>query len=395
MQHISKKQARRLALDAQFHFDKTSNRDTKTQIVSIIRQLSYLQIDSIAVINRAHHHTLWTRNAKYEKDMLWELLGEDKMVFEYWSHAAAFLPIEDYRFSLPRKQDFVSGKRHWFPKDKKVRQYVYDRIKAEGALMARDFKSEVKTQPWWGWKPAKIALEQLFQEGKLMVLKRHNFQKVYDLTERVLPANIDTKYPDNGEMMEHLIGSFLKAHHTGTAKQFTYQRSSRYKKGIQNKLMEMVEAGILRELKIEDIPRPYYSFSSLLDNKVKTVSKRNIRLLGPFDNLIIQRQRLSELFDYNYVLECYVPQAKRRFGYYSLAILWGDEIMGILDPKADKKNNTFFIQNIYLQKEPKDYDKFAVLLIKQIKALAKFNGCELIRLKNCNDKVLEGKLKFL
>ncbi len=145
----------------------------------LIRQLSYVQIDSINVVERAHHHVLHSRLPEYSATML-DAAMSDKTVFEYWSHAAAYLPIEDYRFSLYRKQQLQQGGKHWFEPEHKVMREVKARISAEGPLKASQFthESDTKNGTWWDWKPAKKALEQLFMQGELMVAKRDKFQKV-------------------------------------------------------------------------------------------------------------------------------------------------------------------------------------------------------------------------
>ncbi len=169
----------------------------KEGTLNAIEHLGYIQIDTISVVERAHHHTIWTRVNDYKKNYLEELI-EDKTVFEYWSHAAAFLPMRDYRFSLYRKNLFATGARKWYD-NKKITRFVYDRIAAEGPLQSKDFEEQKKKAGWWEWKESKRALEQLFMEGKLMVAKRQGFQKVYDIDERVLTARVNDKIPSEKE----------------------------------------------------------------------------------------------------------------------------------------------------------------------------------------------------
>ncbi|HPR08023.1 MAG TPA: crosslink repair DNA glycosylase YcaQ family protein, partial [Denitromonas sp.] len=160
--------------------------------LAAIEHLGYVQIDTISAVQRAHHHTLWNRNPRYGAAHLDQLVA-DKQVFEYWSHAAAYLPMRDYRFSLPRKHAIASGaQRHWYAPDAPLMQAVLKRITDEGPLMAKDFEHSGRKLGEWQTKPAKRALEYLFMMGELMLPRRVSFQKVYDLTERVLPAGIDT-----------------------------------------------------------------------------------------------------------------------------------------------------------------------------------------------------------
>lgn len=202
---LSLEEARILALKSQGLLQPNFGKG-KAGTLSAINHIGYVQIDTLSVAARAHHHTLWTRVPDYKEDYLNQLLEKDKSIFEYWSHAASYLPMNDYRFSLRNKKGYADGKSHWFGQDKKMNKFVLDRIKAEGPLQSKDFEHR-RNGPgnWYEWKPAKKALEQLFMEGKLMVVKRQGFQKVYDLSERVLPSNVNTDLPTEKEFAEYLI----------------------------------------------------------------------------------------------------------------------------------------------------------------------------------------------
>ena len=183
--------------------------------LSAIEQLGYVQIDTISVIQRTHHHTLWNRNPQYLSSHLETLMAEKK-IFEYWSHAAAYLPMRDYRFSLPRKHAIKSGKdNHWYTRDEKLMKSVLKRIENEGPLMAKDFDTKVKRMGEWQTRPIKQALENLYMQGELMIPYRVNFHKVYDLSERVLPDNIDTSIPGPEEHARFLITRYLLANGLG------------------------------------------------------------------------------------------------------------------------------------------------------------------------------------
>ena len=161
----------------------------------ICERLGYVQIDTISVIERAHHHILWTRQRAYSNDDLDHVLGVDRRVFEGWSHAASFIPTIDYRYYVARMQAHANSARtlEWIEANKDVVAHVRDRIRAEGALSAADFASDGNRRGrWWDWKPAKGALETLLSSGELMIIERRKFQRVYDLTKRVLPSHIDT-----------------------------------------------------------------------------------------------------------------------------------------------------------------------------------------------------------
>ena len=219
---LSLKEAQKAILLSQGIYSEHKLGNGKEATYKAIKAINYVQIDSISVVARAHHHSIWNRTENYDPIHLEQLLA-DKQIFEYWSPAAAYLPMKNYRYTLPRKTAFAQGDEHWFRKDKKCMAFVLQRIRAEGSLQAKDFKdTRTEKTGWWDWKPAKKALEQLFMEGELMVVNRQGFQKVYDITERVLPSTIDTNMPSEEEYYHHLIINYLNANAIGTPEQFTY-----------------------------------------------------------------------------------------------------------------------------------------------------------------------------
>lgn len=391
---LTNSQARRLTLNCQGLLTKFAKREKGTR--EAIEQVSYIQIDTISVAVRAHHHTFWSRVPTYQPEYLHYLQAEKKYIFEYWSHAAAYLPMQDFRFSLPRKHAIASGEKHWHKRDKKLMKWVLDRIKAEGPLQSRDFGEHQRSGEWWGWKPTKVALEQLFMEGTLMVAERRGFQKVYDLAERVLPPHIDTSMPTPKEMARHLILRAIHAHGFKMDSEITYLRKG-IKALVKNTLSEMVEANELVPLNIKGSDQLYYTTPDLLESIPGAIRKKQIHILSPFDNLVIQRKRLGDIFQYDYQIECYVPEPKRKYGYYSLPLLWGDSFIGRLDPKADRKSGVFYVKGLWLEPGVEDYEAIAPVFAQKLIEFAQFSGCESIVIENSQPsdfgKVLTGFLK--
>lgn len=350
-----------------------------------VSQLSYVQIDSIHVVERAHHHVLFNRVRGYQPDMLDQLLAR-RQIFEYWSHAAALLPIADYRFSLYRKQQLMHGELHWFAPDEPLMREVKARITAEGPLRASDFvKTDHKNGAWWDWQPAKKALEQLFMQGELMVLRRDKFQKVFDLTERVLPAGVDCRVPTEREMAEHLVERFLAAHLLGTATQISYLRRG-IKAAVQQVLTERHANGDLQAFQHQG--QRYYGAPAQWDwSLLQQRASAQVLLLNPFDNLLIQRQRLAHWFDADYQLEVYVPAAKRQFGYYSLPILWGTDYVGLVDVKADRQQRILLLQHLQLNTACLASRRFQRSFNKALAQYASFNGCDRMRLIKANAEI--------
>lgn len=370
---ISITQARKLVLHSQRLPPGKQYESALNTTLSTIQHLGYIQIDTISVVQRAHHHTLWARNPRYQLSHLDQLL-EDKKVFEYWSHAAAYLPMCDFRFSLPRKQAIQSGEqKHWFRRDEQLMNYVLDRITAEGPLMARDFEHKGKKPGGWGSKPAKQALENLFVQGELMISRRANFHKVYDLTERVLPEGMDASVPTPVEHARFLIFRYLEANGLGQTAEITYLLKN-IKPLVSSVLNEMVCSGELQQVQVGAII--YYALPASLELLNKPLSRSKLKILSPFDNLLIQRKRMQALFNFDYQLECYLPAAKRRYGYFVLPVLWQGKLVARMDCKADRKTSTLHIHQLFMEPGSARIDDFAKALGKEIAAFMQFNACD-------------------
>lgn len=376
MNTITPSEARHLYLHAQGLYGRDYGRG-KTGVQNVIEHIGYVQIDTIAVVERAHHHTLWTRVKDYRKPYLEELLEADKTIFEYWSHAAGYLPMRDYRYSLPRKKLFAEGKQHWF-KGQKPLQYVYDRIKAEGPLQSKDFEEKRAATGWYEWKTTKQALEQLFMAGKLMVAGRRNFQKVYDLTERVLPRWADTTMPTTREMAQHLVVNAIHANGFAAAPEISYLRRTQHD-AVNKELAAMLKEGQVLELKIEGLKETFYTTADKLEALATIRPQKKIHILSPFDNAIIQRRRLAQLFDFDYTIECYVPEARRVYGYFVLPILYGDTFAARMDAKADVATQTLLVRGLWIEEGYKVSEIFIRALAKAIKQFAIFNRCDKIK----------------
>ncbi len=353
----------------------------KAGTLKSIQQLGYVQIDSINVVQRAHHHVLASRVVDYQPVWLDELLAK-KQIFEYWSHAAAYLPMVDYRFSLYRKQQLLEGKKHWFDVNQQQMREVRARISSEGPLRAGDFAATTaKNGPWWDWQPAKQALEQLFMQGELMVVRRDKFQKVFDLTERVLPQGLDCRVPDDDEFAAHLVEKYLQSHGFGSVAQICYLRSG-IKAAVEQCLLQLVEAGKLTPFNYQN--QRYFWQNDLLP---PSRAQKQIRLLNPFDNLLIQRQRLQHWFDFDYQIEVYVPEAKRKIGYYSLPVLYGRDFIGQLDVKAERKSGVLLLQHLVLLPEVKLTAELALALKQALSDYARFNGCNSVALVKASEPI--------
>jgi hypothetical protein len=368
-------EARRIVLEAQGLGAQAGLPRRRGGALGVLERLGYVQIDTISVVERAHHHVLWSRTPGYAPADLDALVAE-RSVFEYWSHAAAYLPMRDYRFSLPRKEAFRSGRRHWHRRSSRARGWVLDRIRAEGALRSADFEQAKKPGPWFEWKPAKVALEQLFLEGVLMVAGRRGFQKLYDLTERVLPPGVDAREPDAREYAQHLVEAGLRAQGLASEAELCYQRRG-VRRAVRAVLRELEEAGKVRRVRVEGGDEDDFVLAGTLEKPAARTEKRPaaVRILSPFDNLVIQRARLKRLFGFDYQIECYLPASKRRYGYFCLPVLWGDRFAGRLDAKADREARTLLVRGLHLELSAEDEKSFRPAFDEELGRFARFNGC--------------------
>ena len=340
--------------------------------LSTIEHLGYIQIDTISVIQRAHHHTLWNRNPQYKPSHLNELMV-NKEIFEYWSHAAAYLPMRDYRFSLPRKQAIARGKEnHWYTRDENLMKSVLKRIDDEGPLMAKDFENKGGKIGEWQTKPVKQALENLYMQGELMIPYRKNFHKVYDLTQQVLPEHVDSSMPGSEEYARFLVTRYLQANGLGKAGEMTYLlKNSR--PSVSSILQEMLSNGELIQASVNE--DSYYALPASLNLLNTPLSRSKLKILSPFDNLLIQRKRTLELFGFDYFLECYVPAPKRKFGYFVLPVLWDGKLVARMDCKADRKNSHMHILHLALEHGLEKTEAFASALAKELVSFLQFNEC--------------------
>lgn len=372
---LTQDEARRLAVASQYEFQKDRFDDGAEGTYQAVRHLGYVQIDTISVIERAHHHTIWNRHHSYRPEHLDTLQeGSRRRIFEYWFHAASYLPMEHYRFCLPRMRRIREKGADWFPRDKRMIRFVLDRIKSEGPLQAKDFDAPQHTSgPWWGWKPAKIALEHLFMEGRLMVTGRNGFQKIYDTAERVLPADTETRIPTPLQMADYLIDTTLGALGLAAAKDILYLKKDRTEK-VDAVLQRKLKKKEIVAVRLEGVNDRYYTTPQLLESRAAPTAPF-LRFLSPFDNIVIRRQRVADIFDFDYQLECYVPAAKRKRGYFSLPILYRDRLVGTMDAKAHRKTGVFAVRNLHLDHTPEDEDDFRECLRNELQAFADFNNC--------------------
>jgi uncharacterized protein YcaQ len=358
-----------------------------------INHIGYVQIDTISVVERAHHHVFYARVPKFKPAMVNQMLLNGD-IFEYWAHAAAFLPIADFRFSLPYKHAIKSGQSHWYKTpDKKLMDELLARIRSDGPIRSRDLETNTtKRAGWWDWKPAKKALEQMYMEGDLMVSDREGFQKTYDLTERVLPPDINLQMPSIEEFAAHMLDQQLRCHGVVSLKGVTYlRRNTELRKAVKTLANERLAQRTLEQLRLSS-GEVFILEAGALERPLPRLNSRML-ILSPFDNSVIQRERLKALFEYNYQIECYVPAAKRRYGYFCLPLLYRGEFIGRMDCKAHRKISQLEIKALYF--EPHDFDDDLIIsaFVDAITHFCHFQTCDSVSLTKVYPKHLTKPLQ--
>lgn len=346
-----------------------SSAPTPDTIVDLVKALGYVQIDTLHVVNRAHDVTLWARFGSYNLENFHNLLYApgQRRLYEGWGHAASIIPLEHYRYHRWRTDDKISfnpGFHQWASKDgnRELVDQTLERIRAEGGLRVGDFEYKgAQRGQWYDWKPSKTALEALFAWGDLMVADRVNFQRVYDVRERVLPEWVDTTpvAPDDArcfclELAAKALGVFDPNNLTF----YAYMRATPAKPLVR----ALIEEGVLVNIQGE----------SMNGVKTWTVHRDNLPLLqraadgelkpqrttfvAPFDSLFWAPDRDEKLWGFKQLLECYKPAEERIYGYFCFPILHKDRLVGRFDPKLDRKTGVLHLNALYLEPgiEPDD-----------------------------------------
>ena len=299
-----------------------------------IRRLTAVQLDSISTVDRAHRLTLTARVGAFPKDTVPSLLRTGR-VFEYWAHEASLLPIELW----PHCRAVMDGGGHWGAHDRALQAHadlvepVLERIRAEGPLASRDFEGR-GGGGMWGWKPSKMVLDALWDKGVLVIAERRNFQRAYDLAERVIPKQwLETPTPTESETLRTL--ALLAVGARGALTEPAIREHWRLKGGkarLHHHLLALVGEGRLREVEVDDGGSPFYVLPGVeLDGAPSPPV-----LVCPFDNLVWDRPLLERLFGFKHVIEVYKREPERVYGYYVLPLLAGDRFLGRADLKADR-----------------------------------------------------------
>ena len=311
-----------------------------------IEHLGYVQIDTINVIERSHHHILFSRIPGYRRADLHQAQAIDKTVFEYWTHALAYVPTRDLRFFLPDMKAHRIAPSQWYADgDPKDLARMKRQIRRDGAISIRDIEEEPveKEHLWASRKPSKRVLQHGFYNGDFTISERVGMVKTYELMDRHFGWNRPPKAATAAEIREYLLDRALRSQGLISAPSVMYPRL-RFSPEIAALVDRRVRRKTLLPVTIADDPAQHWITPEALDEKPVSADPL-VHILSPFDPVVIQRRRLSLFFGYDHVFEAYVPKAKRKFGYFTLPVLYGDEIVAALDLKADRAARKLLIQS--------------------------------------------------
>jgi uncharacterized protein len=344
---LSKAQGRRIWLHAQCLDTDAPFGDGPAATLAATRHLGYVQIDTIHVIERCHHHILFTRIPAYRREHLHRAQTVDKTVFEYWTHALSYIPTEDMRFFVRAMKRHWHRRSVWFTavKPGDLRK-VLGRIRKGGALTIRDIDDDVlveKDHEWASRKPSKRALQLAFYRGIVTVSERVGIIKTYELMTRHFGWDRLPKAASESEIREYLLDRELRAQGVVSVDSICYLDPGR-KRAMRELIARRVRRSELVPVKLEGAgPIQHWVRPETLARPLEPPEPR-VHILSPFDPLMRQRKRSHLFFDYEHRFEAYVPPKKRVFGYFALPVLVGDEVVAVIDLKTDRVRQKLLIQ---------------------------------------------------
>ena len=321
---------------------------------ALIQSLGFVQLDTIQVVSRAHHHILWSRNQKYRETMLDRFLAKDRAVFEHFTHDASVLPMQFlpmWQRQFRRMKDKV-GRSSWYGKhlDPDHLDHIKRRITEEGPLSTHDFDTKIQgAREMWKRPPHKIGLDYLWYAGELATCHRDGFTKYYDLAERVFPDDLRTQDMPDQDQIDWLCHAALDRIGVGTLGEIRKFWDATEVSEVTDWSERQSASLIPIEVQSADgIWTKAFAAPDIEERiAVLTAPTSRLRILNPFDPAIRDRARLKRLFGFEYTVEMFVPAAKRIWGYYVYPLLEGERFVGRIEVKADRKQGFLTVQNLW------------------------------------------------
>jgi uncharacterized protein YcaQ len=385
---MSISEARRLALHSLGFGVRKLARAGASHVRATAQRLGAIQIDSVNVLARAHYLPTFSRYGPYPTETLDDLAHKSRELFEYWGHAACFLPVDVYPLMRWRMELRFQTWGEMKQPRKDFIEAVYREVADRGPVSASEVSIAGKsTGPWWGWSDGKVAVELLFRAGRLAIAGRRNFERLYDLPERVLPRHVlDAPVLQPREARKELLVRATRAMGVGTAKDIAqyfhidawWDRMSvngrKPPANTQALFDELVAEGRIEVVQVEGWKRVGYAIPG-----VRIPAHTDVRaLVSPFDPLMWERKWTKAVFDFDYQIEIYVPAPKRIYGYYVLPFVLGDRFAARVDLKADRKNSALLVHSAYVESQC-DPDDVADALGVELRSMASWLSLESIR----------------
>jgi uncharacterized protein YcaQ len=342
---MSQREARRIWLRAQRLDVKAPFGAGAAAVADAIAHLGYVQIDTIHVIERCHHHILYTRIPDYRRADLHQAQSADRSVFEYWTHALSYVAAADFRFFIPDMRLHKREGHRWFASVTPADTRKVMRLLKQGALTIRDIEDDVLTEKqhlWASRKPSKRALQLAFYCGVVTVSERNGMLKTYELMNRHFGWDRPPKAASDGEITVYLLDRALRAQGVVSLDSICHLDAPR-KQAVRRLIERRVRRGDLVPVALEGAGKQeHWAAPASLSNGLE--QNALVHILSPFDPLIIQRKRTELFFGYQHLFEAYVPREKRKLGYFALPVLAGEDIVAALDLKADRQNRKLLMQ---------------------------------------------------
>jgi uncharacterized protein YcaQ len=311
---------------------------------AMVRDLGAVQLDTISVLARSHELVAYARFGAIPRQRIERAYwGKGSETFEYWSHAACVVPLEDWPFyEFKRRARRAKGRRwHLLEDRQKSCAAVVDQLRAEGPLTAKQLGGAKRGGPWWDWSETKIAAEWLLDIGQIVCRERRGFQRVYDLVERAVPPTLAEQDPSDEECALRLVGAAGRALGVATEADLAVYH------GVPRKLVRQVLSGTdLVKVRVEGWSQVAYANPAALESLGQRVRGRSM-LISPFDSLLWYRGRAEMLFGLRHRLEAYIPAPKRLFGYFAMPVLAGTRFVGLVDP--GRQGDTLVAKQVTLQ----------------------------------------------
>lgn len=326
---ISQAQARRIALRAQGLLGAPDRRDG---VPGVLRRLGAVQLDTISVLARSHELVAYARLGAVPRAHVEAAYWSGDAAFEYWSHAACVLPVDEWPWFAFRRRAYRARGRGWHEVDPKTCDVVRARLAADGPLTATQLGGARLGGPWWDWSATKVAVEWLLRIGEVVVTRRVGWRRVYDLADRALRPALTEPEPSDEECLTRLVEQAGRALGVATEDDLAdYHRLSR------GQVHPVVEGTGLVPVQVEGWPGTCWAHDAAL-TAIDRVGRHRTTLLSPFDSLIWDRRRTERLFGLSYRLEAYLPKEKRVHGYFAMPVLAGGRLVGLVDPGREGRS---------------------------------------------------------